>query len=64
MPGAFSRPPQGRYLHFHAASALRAKARRLHRQALLTAVVGVRRRAVTTVGTVTAFATAVPAELL
>ncbi|WP_181151828.1 MULTISPECIES: hypothetical protein [unclassified Arthrobacter] len=47
MPGTLCGPPQRRDLHFHAAAALRAKARRLHRQALLATVVGVRRRAPT-----------------
>nr|WP_160147668.1 hypothetical protein [Arthrobacter sp. TS-15] len=62
-------PPQRSDLHFHAAPALRTKARRLHRQALLAAAVGVRRRTVTigaeraAVGAESA-AAAVAAELL
>nr|WP_024819895.1 hypothetical protein [Arthrobacter sp. 31Y] len=80
MAGTLCGPRQRRDLHFHAAAALRAKARRLHRQALLATVVGVRRRAVTivavstaavsaaagavTIGAVSAAAAAVTAKLL
>ncbi|KUM34817.1 hypothetical protein [Arthrobacter sp. EpRS71] len=66
MAGTLRGPAQRRDLHFHAAAALRAEARRLHRQVPLAAVVSVRRRALT-VGAESAAvgaAPAVTAELL
>ncbi|WP_159703192.1 hypothetical protein [Arthrobacter sp. 18067] len=47
MPGTLRGPPQRSHLDLHAAAALRAEARRLHRQPLLAVLVGVRRRALT-----------------
>ncbi|WP_309073736.1 hypothetical protein [Paenarthrobacter sp.] len=61
MPGTVRGPPQWRDLHFHSTATLRAKTWRFHRQTLLAAAVGVRRRFITAVVAVTA---AVPAELL